>query len=204
MIDLRLPPASITYVCGQRGTGKTTLIRALLTPLPRVLVFDHTAEYADLPGVHVFNEAQDAIRYLRLHPTGIARCVLVPLEGSAELFAFLCRVPLAIRDLTFAVDELDLYAGSVNPPAPVELRRLVHFGRHFGCSLIASSRRPADVSRAVTSQARTIFSFRQWELTDVRYLGSLVGKSAKRLPELPDLCYMRFHDRTVTQGRLEL
>lgn len=197
--------AAVTFVCGQRGTGKTTWIKRQVLELEaRLFVFDHMAEFTEVAGADYQHELQDSILFLRRNANGFARSVLVPLEAGPEVFAVACRVPFAIRDLTMVVDEIDTYAGAVRPPSPVEFTRLVNFGRHFGCSLVCASRRPADVSRALTSQARRIVAFRQTEPKDVAYLRSLVGDGASAIPDLPDLHYLAFEGGSVTRGVVEL
>ena len=188
---------------GQRGTGKTTFIRQhILARATRFLVFDHMAEFSELEGAEVVWTLEDAIRFLRKNRVGLARCVVVPGDRDRARFDLFCRAPFAIPDLTLVCDELDAYAGAVRPPPPPDFTRMIHFGRHFGCSFVGASRRPADVSRAFTSQATRIVCFRQTEPNDIRYLRSILGDQVEELKTLEPLSYMSWHDGQLERGQV--
>jgi hypothetical protein len=188
------PPSScpIYLVTGRRGTGKTTWIRRrILERAPRLFVFDHMAQLGDTPGAHVTHQLDQAILHLaKAPPGGLARVVYQPLTSDPQ-FPRVCRVPFAVPDLVLVIDELDTFAGSVQPPAPEEFRRLVHFSRHVRCSIVGASRRPKDVSRLFTSQAELV-CFQQSEPADLTWLRSMLGQAADEIPRLPELHFRRF------------
>lgn len=192
-------PSARTFVCGVTGSGKTTWIRRELETIPRLLVYDHMAEFPALTACTYVHTVTDALAFLKRHKTGFARCALVPAANAATLFPLVCRIPFAVPGLTVVFDELDTFAGAVRPPTPLEFQRLTHFGRHFGCSVIGASRRPADVSRAFTSQCRRIVCFRVTEPADLKFLRATVGDAALRLPDLPDLAYLRFEGHELVE-----
>jgi len=181
------------------------MLRQLMLRAPRLFVFDHVAEFGNTPGATVFYRLDQVILALSPVRGGLGRFVYVPTgQVTPALFALACRVPFAVRDLCMVVDEIDSLAGSVVPPPPEEFRRLIHFGRHIGCSFIAASRRPADVPRLLSSQATRFICFSQTEPSDLRWLRSVVGPRADELPALPDLHYLEFdmQTRQVTAGRV--
>lgn len=188
-------------MCGQTGTGKSSWVREQIVALePRLLVFDHMAEYLEEPGLEKFHSLPAAILWLRARPTGFARCAIVPPGNAVELFPYVCRVPMAIPDLTIVCDELDTFAGAVRPPTPPEFQRAIHFGRHFGCSFVGVSRRPADVSRAFTSQARRFVCFRSTEPADIKFLRSVIGRRAELVPNLEDFHYLDVEGGHAVEG----
>jgi hypothetical protein len=184
----------LEFVSGQRGTGKTTYIRErILAREPRLFIYDHMAEFNE-PGFATFYKLDQAIDFMDQNRSGLCRLTYKSLEPSPEEFATICRVPFCIPDLVIVVDELDTFAGAVTPRPPDEFRQLVHFGRHVGCGIVGASRRPADVSRAFTSQAKRYVCFRQTEPSDLRFLRSVLGPEADRIKDLPPLHYLAFED----------
>lgn len=197
--QLHSPPPSacpIYLITGRRGTGKTSWIAGrILARAPRLFVFDHMAQLAaKTPGAHVVHELPEAIRLLARAPRGgLARVVYVPTrEITPTLFALVCRVPFAVPGLCLVIDEIDTFAGSVTPRPPDEFRRLVHFSRHVGCSIVGASRRPKDVSRLYTSQAQLV-CFQQSEPADLTWLRSMIGaEHAEEVAQLPELRFLAF------------
>ena len=191
------PP--IEFVSGQRGMGKTTYIRTrILNVEPRFLVYDHMAEFYTQGDGMVVYSAKDAISYIKQHPDGLMRLYFVPANPSEEEFRIVCRIPFAYPGLTVVVDELDNFATAAWPPE--EFRKLIHFGRHAECGFVGASRRPADVSRAFTSQAQRFVIFRQTEPRDLVYLRSILGDRVLKVKELPPLHYLAFEGDRVLAG----
>lgn len=187
-------------MCGQRGSGKTTYIRTrVLAVEPRLLVYDHMAEFYDrVGGAHVVYDLPGALAYMKQHRTGISRLFVVPTKPTIEEFRLLCRIPFAYPGTVLVCDEIDQFAQSTWPPE--EFRRLVHFGRHVDCGFVGASRRPADVSRAFTSQARRFVCFRQTEPKDLTFWRSIVGGEADKLKDLPPLTYLAFEGGRTMRG----
>lgn len=195
----------IEFICGQRGTGKTKyLVTRVLTQEPRLLVYDHMAELVGRAPMTVTHTLEDTIEAVHRSPRGFCRVCYVPAAGaSPEEFGVVSAIPFSVRDLVLVVDEVDQLAGTQQNLPPQEFKRLIHFGRHFGASIVACARRAADVTRALTSQARRVVVFAQSEPADIKYLSSLCGKRAKEAVELPDLSYLAFEGRIVTRGKVD-
>lgn len=195
----------IEFISGQRGTGKTKyLISRVLRRENRFFVYDHMNELAGRAPGHRFFQLEESIDYCARNARGFCMVYFAPTEGAtSEDFKVVCSVPFGFKDMTLVLDEVDQLAGSVSPPPPPELLKLVRFGRHFGSSIVAIARRPADVSRALTSQARRFVCFRQTEPSDLKFLRSVCGPQAKKIPELRDLEYLAFESGVCTRGRVD-
>lgn len=72
------------------------------------------------------------------------------------------------HDVYFIMEESNL----VTSPhyIPDSLKDIVSLGRHANINYMAICRRPAEISRYLTSQAHAIISFRQSEIRDIKYL----------------------------------
>lgn len=167
--------APIICVVGRRGTGKTTKARELVADARRLLVHDPFAEHDAL---HL--DYGPFCDYLDASPLDQYRVALI--EGGAE--EEFCATAWAIgetyeqrgdRDgFTVLLEEADLVA-QPGRETPV-FRRLCAQGRHYAIRLFACSRRPAEVSRLLTSQAAEFYVFQMQEPKDMTYLGGLLGK----------------------------
>lgn len=164
--------SQVVCIFGRRGSGKSTLARSLVAGCTRLIVFNTLgeAEHNDL-GL-VFTEPQKLFDY-------VSRSVQFRAVADFQddtLFPWTVKLAEAVENCTLMVDELDRHA---NPrQIPPELDNCVRYGRHWGVSLLAISRRPAEIPRIVTSQAEVIHTFRLNEPRDVQYVRQFVGDEA--------------------------
>lgn len=176
----------IALVLGRRGYGKTTYIKKALIPASgRVLIFDTLGEYSDVarPSYTVV----DFLSSVERHQGGYFRLSLVPLDAGDDpsiAFDLFVRTLWALGDCTGVVDEIDAVSSPTSVPG--SLARSIRYGRHRSVSLVAASRRAAEVPRLLTSQADLIVSFNQSEPNDLDYLKRYVGAEfAASVSQLP-------------------
>ena len=117
-----------------------------------------------------------------------------------EDFGFVCGLCESLEDLTFIIEEVDNYA---TPNfCPIELKRLLKYGRHNGLSMIFVSRRPAEINRLITSQSQRFICFTIIEPGDVRYLTSVIGPVAKVLPTVQRLEFVDWSPERIKRGKI--
>lgn len=183
-------------VFGLKGSGKTTLTRRLLVDHRRVLIVDPQREYRQV-AVEV-GSMQELADYLE-RTDGRWRIAYFSTQLEQD-FPLLCAAAWSIGNLLFVVEEVDRFC----EPAwiPQELFQIVNYGRHApagSVDYLAVSRRPADVHRALTSQAYEIYCFTIGEPRDVEYLSKLVARDfAEGLPALRPhhFRFMDLYDRS--------
>jgi hypothetical protein len=108
-------------------------------------------------------------------------------------FNAVTHLVIACGRMIFFVDEIDRV--STSSWAPKGLDYLINQGRHVQVSLGASSRRPAQIPKDLTSQAHEMVIFKNTEPGDCDYLEKYVGKSAaERLPNLGDYEFVRWEE----------
>lgn len=175
---------SVRIVLGKSGSGKTTLTRSLIGEMRRVVIIDPMDQFPDAPALTV-SGLHHEIATLPLRQDYRARLIIT----GVPAFDYVARLVLWRGDLTLLVDEVDIFASS-----PM-LREIVMRGRHARVNLIATSRRPAEVPRDLTSQASELYSFRQAEPRDLDYLRKYFGSSVTdQLPTLSEFSYLRYRD----------
>lgn len=181
----------ILVVLGRRGCGKTTEIKRRIGTLPRMLIFDTLAEYEGCG--EVFYEPEEMISYVERKNRSYFRCVFRPMDVEIQpAFEYFMRLSWIARDCTCVIDEVDAVSSPIS--IPQELSRSIRYGRHQNVSLIAASRRAAEVPRLLTSQADEIVCFNQTEPGDLKYLEKVTGdvSFAQRVSRLPRYKYETF------------
>lgn len=174
----------IVTMLGKKGSGKTTLVKAMLDEFPRVLIVDTNREYADSVDV-TFSELPEALDYLK----NVARqpadqpfsAAYVPEDIPDDALDFL-RVAYTLENFVLVLDEAHMYCRASVIPQPIMM--LVRLGRHRAISQIYVSQRPSTIPRDMTAQSDLIVSFQQHEGRDIDYMTRLFGRDADSLKRL--------------------
>jgi len=161
----------ICTVLGRRGCGKTTYIKSILQNESRLLILDTLGEFES---ESVVTNSIEFIDALESKIGGYFQIVFRPYNVDPnKAFEVIAKSAWIVGDLTMVIDEIDILASPIS--VPFELSRNLRYGRHRGLSLIAASRRAAEIPRLLTSQSDSIVSFNQTEPRDIQYLTSCCG-----------------------------
>lgn len=179
----------IVTIIGHKGYGKTKLTEmlALLKRRPTIIA-DPRYQFDTKPWrVHFRSVGQ--FRKWIMDRENITvfydyHLELVVQGIDPEGFEELARIVMKMQVIAFVIDEVDMFA-----PATMTNKaafyHLIHYGRHNRIDIITTSRRPANISRNLTSQTDLFFFSRIRENTDKKYIEDYIGKelaeTAKRL-----------------------
>ena len=197
----------IVGIFGIAGHGKSTMIRHLMRPLPRVVALDIGLD--DYEGAMTVGSVALAARLIdghrryRLVYAGFERTEEEAVSDAVELTRAYAESPAGRGETQYLImDEADLFAPARGLSRP--MRDAIARGRHWGLSIIYASRRPAEVNRLLTSQTTRFIVFRTREPGDLRYLKAFIGEeAADRAPTLPKFAYLDIAaDGEWTIGRL--
>lgn len=166
---------NVIFVSGQRGSGKSYWVKSHLRNLPRFIIYDSLSEYDIGERTDNFN---DFIKLLK--DKGLMRIAYDPLDVTD--FDLVCKAVYRLENLCFVVEEVDQFATPSR--IPPDLARILKYGRHKEIDFIGVSRRPAETSRLLTSQANRFIIFRQHEPRDISYFKSFIGPQADSLKTL--------------------
>lgn len=152
--------------CGQKGTGKTNLIRNLLPNYQEVFVFDPLEEYPEYP--HYIPEKDTPLELEKIAKIIWNRwnCLLVVSE--AELFL------------------------PVNQTLPPNVFKILTRGRHRNVGMIFDTRRIANLNKTAFGLSEHVFIFRHFSPTDMRYLAQFVPQDPRGLANLADWHYWHY------------
>ncbi len=184
---------------GKRGSGKSTKLSQILSEYKRFVLYDTLVEgaYAEYTHVHTYRELCDIL----IQNKPIFQIAYRSLEEDVtqeEDFERCCKAVMACRNLTFAVEEVDLFCKSWKMPLPFE--HMISIGRHREISVIAVSRRPASIHPLIRSQASTVITFRQTEPRDIDWLEQVIGDAATKVPKLRQYESLIWEDNPATNG----
>lgn len=193
-------------VMGQRGAGKSSWVKAFVFSLSRVLIFDPMGEYTD-SNLTKIDDLGELFRFLALHKDTFFQVAFSPEKDS--LFDTVCRVfPESIQEyesgaaldsVWFVIEEVDIHASPQKISEP--LSRLVRRGRHYGVSLLFTTRRPAEMNRILDTQSNRFVCFKMIGANEYNYMRSVIGEAAADLQGLNTLEFIEY-DGEIRRGRV--
>lgn len=134
----------ISVIAGQRGSGKTTLAKTLISGLTRVIIYDPMHEY------------NPAISYR-------------PTTDSIEEFEKVAGHVWDTGNTFFVVDEAERYLVN-NTRLPINTFKIINSGRHRNIGLLLVTRRIAELHKSPFSLAEQVYLFHLFAPNDIRYI----------------------------------
>jgi len=181
-----MPDNTIITVLGMKGSGKTTLVKEMVSDWDRVVIVDANGEYES--GVIAWG-LEESVNALKRYESSQRFNLSLRLERKEDSLKII-RLSYLLSDVLVVIDEASLYSSSAFMPD--EIGRLVRFGRHKQISLFFVARRASEIPRDITANSDIVVSFRQQEPRDKEYLMSLFGEKAEKVDRLPQYQVMVF------------
>ncbi len=191
----------IVGIVGRKGSGKSTMLRKLLEPRERILVFDVLGEHAEwLPNkIYDFEKLDRFLGWAATQRTWAASFVpQVDLEGS---FEFVSGRVYEMGNLAFAVEEIPMLCTPAHLPELFD--RVVRLGRHRSIDLAYTGLRFAEIARRLTAATDVFLLFSQNEPRDLDALAERCGREvAERVGEIQQFESIAFEvlSRKVRKG----
>lgn len=216
----REPVAVAVY--GMRGSGKSTLVRALIANQARVIVVDPVREIerARLPGWTVCTHIGELVAALNAAAQGGGfRLAYAPPSGreceGLQHVATLLRQwqrPYFERawrhQVCLVAEEMSLTfpsRGDQGPRLAPAFLELINQGRHYGVNLVGVTQRPTLVPMTWRSAAAHSFAFAMEDPDDVAWVARKVGSEhLDALRAIPEFHYIRKSGREITWGETAL
>ena len=149
---------------GQTGTGKSRLVRRIVSRLKRVIIADYMAEYTDLAEPITLEELA-ALAPKLTNPGAAFQYAVI---GEPNDLIESCRAAWAIGRCMMVIEEIDMHCKGHF--LPQDINGLVQTGRHRAVSLIGVSRNPAAIPKQFLAQSSARISFRQTEPRHIDYM----------------------------------
>jgi hypothetical protein len=160
-MDLDLTNRSFV-ICGQKGTGKSWLIKSILDSTPDHLVYDPLSEHQ-----------------------GYTRYVPEDRESKDELSEMIHGIVIPQKKSLFIIDEGNKWISPKPSRLPSGVADLLDFSRHYKCSWGIGMRRPVQVHSDCLELAGVVFAFQSSGRNDYGYYEDLhrgMGDAVRNLP----------------------
>ncbi len=191
---------SIITLIGHKGHGKTAFSEKLIIHLNKpTIIADPRCQYNP-----------DVARRLHFTSVGLFRkwissnyrdFITYRLECIVNChdddFEELTTLVSKMKKVTFLIDEVDMFfdtrADKKHP-----LYKLVHYGRHNEIDIVSTSRRPANISRNLTSQTDTFYLSKITEPVDTKYFKMRYGQAIiERLQSLKKFEFLKVEEDKI-------
>ncbi len=201
---------AIVVVTGRKGSGKSTLLARHVAPqFPRVVMVDWTGEgrelYPDAREAYGLRGVLDAMQ--GFHEGDVPEWRITAILDPSQV-ADLCNllvprydgktVPLsaAVGGVAIECHEMQLITPVSGAGRTAEIVDVMARSRHARLSWLCAARRPAELSKFLTSQSDAFYAFRTHEPRDVKWLSDVSSDFAATVRELPE--YHSAHYDTMT------
>lgn len=189
----------IQTIIGHKGYGKTALTEALtlINDKPAIIAdprFQYSLEPKRRIGFRSVAEFRTWIHQTSNFRDFYSYKLELVVNAFDDTFQELAELVYKMKSLTFVVDEVDMFfdtkATSKNP-----LYKLIHYGRHNEIDIITTSRRPANISRNLTSQTDIFYFSKLREPNDKKYVKDAIGPlHVRTVEELERFHFLRYED----------
>ena len=163
----------MTAILGSTGTGKTTLLKKLISSRPRVILLDTMGDDAAFGGwgaeVGSYSELADYA-----HRTDIFHLRWKTPQRAYLTIDAASHLAMKLGDVTLAVDEVHFFLTKQWNAIPPSFNDACLVGRHRNASVIVTSQRPTLVHNNFLSQAHKWYVFRMVLKDDLDSLKHLI------------------------------
>ena len=183
----------VRLILGKTGSGKTTLARQFVKTLPRALILDNG--FCEFPAESFLN-IEDLHNYLDENGAvgGNFRAGFTPLRAQVSTLFQWARELGNAEEMTLVLEECDRFP---TPESALYFEELVQRGRHFGVHLLGLTTHPYAVDIDLRRQATEIYTFRQHEPADLKWLSAVMNPEIlDQVTALGDYEYLKWSART--------
>jgi hypothetical protein len=188
----------VRLILGKTGSGKTTLARRFVRALPRALILDNG--FLEYPAVH-FTDINELHSYLDAAGSkgGNFRAGFTPIRSQYSTLFTWAREIGAAEEMTLVLEECDRFP---TIEAQLQFEEIVQRGRHYGVNVLALTTFPYAVDIDLRRQATEIYTFRQHEPQDLKWLSAVMaGDTLNDVMNLGDYEYLHWIAKTGASDR---
>jgi hypothetical protein len=172
-------------ICGRKGTGKSVTARRILQRQGRVFVADQMFEHTWIPQHNTFDNLDEVEEFFDW-AEGQRHCCgsYIPQGDLKEEMEDLCGIVYEHGNVVFGIEEVASLCGpNFLPPA---LSKITRLGRHQSLSMVYTTQRAGEISRALTAATDIFVLFHCAEPRDLAAIAERCGNQvAERVAALP-------------------
>lgn len=167
---------TIVNIIGQKGYGKTVFTEKIIIGLGKAtIIVDPRLQYkTDQKRRYFFSSPHEFKNWIVDNYRNFKKYKLeLVIDTMPSEFEIISNIVLKMKNITFLVDEIDMFSDPKSEDKG--LNKLIHYGRHNKIDIVGTSRRPANISRDLTSQTDFFYLSRISEPTDLKYFKARFG-----------------------------
>jgi len=177
-----VPHNLVASFFGQKGSGKSTLVREIMLDRERVFFVDTVGEARAADGFEIVFGFEPCVNAMLAAAKRERFRLALRCQHTDDMLK-LCTMAYEVPRQLTVVEETSFYCSpSYLPP---ELSTLIRYGRHREIDQFYVARRPSEIHRDLTANSDLVVSFHQHEPRDVAYLRAIGGPQAEAVRALP-------------------
>ena len=161
------------YFTGRTQSGKSTLVKSLLSGYPRILYHDRKFEHSAFAAQNHYAIMHTPDQVIIGIQKGAKRIIYQPTDASIEDFDMICKIIFYAGNMCFVIDESASYCA--HGKIPYFTGELLRLGAGRGISVISLTQRTRDVANVLLSESSIIVAFRLGLLTDRQKIVQSIG-----------------------------
>lgn len=191
-------PQSRIVILGRTRCGKTHLSRNIQKVFPRVVIIDTVQDYEPDGETFFFsNFEQFGLWLCKAQFSPKFRVVFqfsIHDFNKEEIADEIFRMLFEVGNILVVVDEIQYYKNSHY------FSQLILVGARHGIATIASTQRPANISKDVISQSSDVFIGQLFESNDAKYLGDFISnEDLEKIAAMPKYMFLHFSPGSPTE-----
>lgn len=196
-----------SLVVGMTGSGKSTLVKQLIRPRKRVIVFDPQGEYSREGLATRAASLRDLLGEMQAGWASGFRLSYEPTGGyEAEQLHLLAMLLFRVQakyeagvpgapPITLVVEEMDLSFPSYALPANQRgMQAMCNQGRHYGISCFGVTQYPTAVSLAFRRNAARRYILRLGDSDDQKAMAKLINRPVDEVAAIQKFEYFEWAD----------
>lgn len=132
-----------------------------------------------------------------------AKIVYQPVDPLNE-FSLICDLVYSSGDLLFVIEEIDTFLSINSKGNDFNFLNIIQRGRHRNIDVIGITQRPYSIPAILRSQAKIIYSFRQFENRDIEWLRQVFSEQAERARDLKQFHYLKYENGEITENYTDI
>lgn len=194
---------NVRAIFGKTRSGKTTLAKEFVNALPRALILDNgflefnARHFLELPDLHEYLDKRGGIG-------GNFRASFSPRKSHYDqLFRWAIELG-APEEITLVLEECDRFP---TPDSQESFSDITERGGHYGVHILALATHPSGCDIDIRRQATEIYSFRQHEPADIKWLGAVMPAEAmEQIVKLDKYEYIKWDSQTgeISKGKTRI
>ena len=175
----------IVAICGRKGSGKSVTAREILRRQERIFIADQMFEHTWVPSHNTFDSLVKVDEFFKW-ADGQRYCCgsYIPQSDLKREVEDLCGIVYQHGRVVFGIEEIASLCGpNFLPPA---LSKITRLGRHQSLSVVYTTQRAGDISRALTAATDIFVLFHCAEPRDLAAIADRCGnRIAEKVAGLP-------------------